>query len=611
MADSQPGEDPFADAFPEFTMGDDDDYGHDMGGDEAEALGSLPRTAGTSNNTGDAVGLVIDANLGASHFDNGASARTSLKTATNHHARFLRKCAESPQDTEMHRAWVRVGSPIHLDTCDPTQIDFQHLDLFASYLLTVVPAYETASRYLSAIKNHVQRRVLEEHKVTKSIDTKKIRSGLMKVYAEKAREENKDVSQSHHTATSSDLLAIGVLCVLFQTQIPVLHVFFFLVISLVQFAGRISESALVTFNDLHLHSVGEWEGSETGPEKIFLVNLWRTKTSSQDKNVSIFPHRNHFLLDWYFVFAYSLVLRNSSQSKGCLFPSFYEEAKKDAESRRDTEKQPRSKASGMWNRIFIKIMELSDAFDDVIAAILKSRCGIPSVSPNKDLSSHSGKRRAVELADQHPLIKTTWLCFRAGWKMKMVHTIFDYLRASLSNDRQVGRQLSEWSTLDEHGRLGGGRPPILECLNLHPDLPHLHKVFEFSRSLFSTFFETEEIDEAKANLLTASILRWLPAFIDLVTHSTLFDDAEVAAGLPNHPFLIEIVRVAHGVGIPPQDVKSTLLAWSKEVRKDFLLRNFQFAPFSELREAFGDEAQFVVDNRSFINLRIVRGNLQG
>ena len=69
------------------------------------------------------------------------------------------------------------------ETCDPRLIDFEHLDLFASHLLEKIDAYEMASRYLSAIKNHVQHRVLKEHNENKPIDTKKIRSGMMKVYA--------------------------------------------------------------------------------------------------------------------------------------------------------------------------------------------------------------------------------------------------------------------------------------------------------------------------------------------------------------------------------------------------------------------------------------------
>ena len=73
------------------------------------------------------------------------------------------------------------------------------------------------------------------------------------------------------------------------------------------------------------------------------------------------------------------------------------------------------------------------------------------------ITSHSLKRLAVNEASEKPQIKTSWVCLRAGWMMKAVHTIFDYLDHNAKSDRQVARSYANW-------RDDGGRPPSLEAL---------------------------------------------------------------------------------------------------------------------------------------------------
>jgi len=61
--------------------------------------------------------------------------------------------------------------------------------------------------------------------------------------------------------------------------------------------------------------------------------------------------------------------------------------------------------------------------------------GITSLDPDRRISAHSPKKGMVDLANQNPAIKTTWLAFRAGWVLKCIHTIFDYLICNAANDR--------------------------------------------------------------------------------------------------------------------------------------------------------------------------------
>ena len=58
--------------------------------------------------------------------------------------------------------------------------------------------------------------------------------------------------------------------------------------------------------------------------KIFPVGLWRPKTLMR-QDISIFPQKRHMLRDWYFNFAYYLVMADSTTSK-YLFPTMAEKA---------------------------------------------------------------------------------------------------------------------------------------------------------------------------------------------------------------------------------------------------------------------------------------------
>jgi hypothetical protein len=58
---------------------------------------------------------------------------------------------------------------------------------------------------------------------------------------------------------------------------------------------------------------------------------------------------------------------------------------------------------------------------------------------NPLISCHSQKRMAVNACNEDPQLRTSWICFRAGWLVKALHTIFDYLDFSAKSDRQVGR----------------------------------------------------------------------------------------------------------------------------------------------------------------------------
>jgi hypothetical protein len=83
---------------------------------------------------------------------------------------------------------------------------------------------------------------------------------------------------------------------------------------------------------------------------------------------------------------------------------------------------------------------------------------------NPLISCHSQKRMAVNACNEDPQLRTLWICFRAGWLVKALHTIFDYLDFSAKSDRQVGRSQAGWNGHGWGDIISGGRPPSLEGL---------------------------------------------------------------------------------------------------------------------------------------------------
>ena len=130
-----------------------------------------------------------------------------------------------------------------------------------------------------------------------------------------------------------------------------------------------------------------------------------------------------------------------------------------------------------------------------------------SMDINPNISSHSQKRAAIFNLNTSWLLRTSWICFRAGWVMTAVHTIFDYLDFSSDNDRQVARHLS---------RLGGGRPPSLEALK-GTDEEEYAKALSFTQALFDSYDDCEGANEPDLQVaLAATLIMYLPNFVELL-----------------------------------------------------------------------------------------------
>ena len=318
--------------------------------------------------------------------------------------------------------------------------------------------------------------------------------------------------------------------------------------------------------------------------KIFLVGLWRPKTLMR-QDISIFPQKRHMLRDWYFNFAYYLVMADYTTSK-YLFPTMAEKA--GAELDEDDERpRAKSKVSQFFKEVVHKLTDLAQSFnaDGVEADSDVLKCA-KNINPN--VSMHSQKRLAVNYASENSFISSIWTCFRAGWAVKTLNTIFDYLNPLPTNDRKVGRVTADWTTPDYHGNISGGYPPRVNIPSVDQG-----KMNIFCKALFMKW--ESKISDEVIELLTATIFRYLEDFIQIIEKHP---NKQFGAGddtFQKHLFLRRIMNAALQAGWTVDDLHKI----HEHVYKDFVTQNVLYLSFGEIQQVFPNEA-FAVDNRSLM-----------
>ena len=252
-------------------------------------------------------------------------------------------------------------------------------------------------------------------------------------------------------------------------------------------------------------------------------------------------------------------------------------------------------------------------------------------------------------------LKTSWIVFRAGWFVKAIHTIFDYLDNNAKNDRQVARAYANWKvTNDDEDSPKSGRPPSLDALEGYieenykyferepnPNRRQYHHhaaVYAFSEHLFQKYLDADLIDKDTAYLLTAVVLLRFRAFLELlITHpENLYGVGHVLVTpyrhfrrdfrqpdnpnsedphyqdynmLLKHPFVARLHQICktHLSG----DL-SLLLHWGVKIEADFVRCNWTFVSEATLlRSATNDQSDLMrVDTRSVVDhLRLISTHL--
>ena len=362
-------------------------------------------------------------------------------------------------------------------------------------------------------------------------------------------------------------------------------------LSLKYFAGRGSEVACLKHDNLSLKNRQVWSDPD---EKLWHAWLWRQKGRLVNE-LALVTHKNCILGNWGFALGYSMVMNDNPNEY--LFPHFAAKVGLDhttptalATEEADWKKRDSQVSQYFKDQIDSMVKEATSlnvhpnpwgSRDDIVGHVTDDQgwsAGFGwmrrKLSINPKLSSHSPKRHAVEVANSNPLLHTTWVCFRAGWMLKNLHTIFDYIRPTEANDIEVALVLSGWKTPNLHGRMGGGRPPLLCAISEHEQGS---KVACFVGHLFCHWEAVIDPDDDldKYELITAELLRGLQEFLILLEQCP---DGRYSPPSKawTHPFADKLRLAAVRAGV--QDPKKTLVEWSDLVEKDFLRHNICFAP---------------------------------
>jgi hypothetical protein len=216
-------------------------------------------------------------------------------------------------------------------------------------------------------------------------------------------------------------------------------------------------------------------------------------------------------------------------------------------------------------------------------------------SINPSISSHSNKRYAINLAEDHPMIKTQDTARRAGYDLRSVATIFEnLLRENPFRDRQVGLVFNDWSAVTPLGLIGGGRPPRLEAVQAHALGA---KAADFAAVLFCHYDNIEVANDPEMrHLLLATVVRFLPQFLDLlVEHPTHRFGKSRAEAWDLHSFTKALKHAGSVVGGITTD---TLMEWSDLIVRDFVSRNSAYVPMQAIQQAYPNAETFVTDHRT-------------
>jgi hypothetical protein len=607
---------------------------------------------------------------GAIHETWGPSSKEAFITAVQHFDRFLAEELANPEDgNEMATDLFGTETPVNpsFATVEKHKINIKLMNRFAKYLAerarwlndeNRMLEFQTADRYLSSIKTKIHRDLsYDERNQSPLTDAKMkpVRSGMVNIFIGRAIKMHRSLSTSHKTAESEHIMRITMLCV-WMADFQFAQLAFF-VLALVHFCGRGSEVAVVIFRRLSLYQPSEFADAGAGADKIANVTLWRTKTK-EEQELSVFHHRDCFLMCWYFTMAYSMLMCEGEPSES-LFPSFVkkgqadldqeaavdaQEAAVDAEDalnaaalrRDDATISPEATEAKGVSKYFKNILkQLADAaakltIDDAnmptMADMESNENDAPArIRPqppfmsflgetsdytfSEGLSSHSAKRFAVNYANEFAYICTSWVCFRAGWLMKAVHTIFDYLDRRAKNDRQVARVTSNWTQVGEGGLYGGGRPPSLDALVGEPGCD-VEQVLQFVILLFFDYKDVEGASDPELQkMLTATILlRLSQLLLCLQEHPGRVFGTTDEMCFAKHRFLQKLHNAALRVNIT--DPITTLNAWATVIEADFYRRNFLFVPLKDLKRTLG-VAGFECDTRTLTGFMQGAAGLMG
>jgi len=162
--------------------------------------------------------------------------------------------------------------------------------------------------------------------------------------------------------------------------------------------------------------------------------------------------------------------------------------------------------------------------------------------------------------------------FRAGWLVRAVHSLFQYVDQCEFQSDEAGKAAAGWKGPKIDGRLLGGFPPTLEGL-LQDD-----KMVQFVERLFASSNETME----RKRFWAAAILRHFDSF-----KSDMDEEPEgfrAAAVKGTHPFLDRVTGALSDCRVSDDEFG----AWKQHVRKNFVSKNMFGLQMHHIQAVLGE-----------------------
>lgn len=409
------------------------------------------------------------------------------------------------------------------------------------------------------------------------------------------------MSEEKETATTEDRTSLASLCIWEGSeQGAEMHHFCNTGVTL---AGRGSDIADSEPNHLFTRK------KDVGISSFHLLgqHVTRFKTTTMCEHVS-HPHRDNFLLCYYFSLAYNFVMCSERIfCTGKLFPDF---AKKVTFKNGQME----SKVSGHFNNLidaFWNIMFDHFGDDDADSTHedeeFNCAAGTPAHfrtsmanSTMKDSKgnikstkrSHSLKRHAVGKLQEH--LPPHSFVNRCGFVMKNMHTIFDYFVNSENQDEKAGLTLANWFHSYD-GVIQGGVPPSKNGIKTaQSKLPIfinlLFRTNKFGHSRFEQF-ATPGTKSHVFELLALTIIRHEHSFREHL----LSDPKDRWNGTEVHPFLLKLDEAYFMADVTEEEQN----AWHLESRNEWVMLNFNGLPINEIEHNYADVK---VDARSLVQV---------
>lgn len=209
-----------------------------------------------------------------------------------------------------------------------------------------------------------------------------------------------------------------------------------------------------------------------------------------------------------------------------------------------------SKVSELWTSTYLQLVHMSESLKERAAGSSDDVTVL-----NAKLSSHHAKKGAsVTLSNSRacglPQI------FRAGWEVRNVHSLFDYIHGTKQMDRESAKALANWS-FELFGSIYGGYPPVLSDVTRERG-----KVGEFVSVLFSG---ADGFNSSVLELLAASLLMRF----DAVVHDIMSEPTGKYNDPNDHPF-VQAVKRAKEMSHISDDVFDS---WKLDTNNGFMTRN--------------------------------------